>query len=248
MPADEDLLFGKIAIREGYCTQAQVDECIRLQSSTSPGTTVGALLLIKGYVGSVEHAKILELQKRNFQAAEPRRNEQKESLLFGKLAVREGLLTEEEVNECLREQARPGEKRTLGEIMVDHGCLTAAQVEKLLGKQQKRFMSCPACKLSFTVLTLSQGKTVLCPRCKAPLQERSTSGSTRTDAEIVTQVLQVVKVEVPAALRPVSRVIPAFAKPVTAICVVCDSVFQGALDSTGRVRCPSCHAMFAPAK
>jgi uncharacterized paraquat-inducible protein A len=170
----------------------------------------------------------------------------KEALLFGKLAVREGLLTQEEVNECLREQARPGERRTLGEIMVAHGSLTTAQVHKLLGKQQKRFMSCPSCKLSFTVLTLSQGIIVHCPRCKGPLREGKTPGSTRTDAEFATQVLQVVKAELPADIRPVTRVIPTAAKQVKAICVICDSVFEGALDSTGRLRCSSCHATFTP--
>lgn len=248
MPSDEELLFGKIAIREGYCTPTQVDECVRLQMTAEPKTTVGSLLVSKGYMAPAEHAKVLDVQKRNLGAPDPRGSGPKEALLFGRLAVREGLMTDEEVNECLREQGRPGEKRTLGEIMVAQGFLTPVQVEKLLGKQQKRFMNCPGCRLSFTVLSLSQGKAVPCPRCKNALREGKLSEQTRTDAEFATQVLQVVKQEVPANLRPVTRVIPLVAKKVSSICPICDSVFEGALDSTGRLRCPSCRATFTPAR
>jgi uncharacterized protein YbaR (Trm112 family) len=246
MPADEDLLFGKIALKQGYCTQAQIDECVQMQTLGETDAAVGELLLFKGYISSPQHGKVLEIQKQNLQARAPQTQAQKVAGLFGKLAVSEGLLSEDEVNDCLREQAKDGEKRTLGEIMVSQGHLTAAQVKDLLGKQQKRLMSCPACRLSFTVLSLSQGKQVPCPRCKGPLREGKPSESTRTDAEFATRVLQAAKTEAPPAAKPVTRVIPPSARRVTAICVICDAVFEGAVDSTGRLRCPSCNSTFTP--
>src|SRR4029077_4480769 len=94
------------------------DECIRIQSYAKSNTALGELLLFKGHISAPQHAKILELQKKNLQAVDPLAKKRKEAQLFGKLAVREGLLTEDEVNDCLREQAREGETRTLGEIMV----------------------------------------------------------------------------------------------------------------------------------
>jgi hypothetical protein len=69
------------------------------------------------------------------------------------------------VNQCLRLQAEPGESRSLGEILVAKGFLTPIQVKEILNKQLKKIMSCPACKLSFTVLTLSEGKRIDCPKC-----------------------------------------------------------------------------------
>jgi hypothetical protein len=246
MPSDKDLLFGKIALGQGYCTQAQVDECIRMQSLGETDAAVGELLLFKGFITSPQHDQVLKIQNQNLQSRAPSTDAQNEAGLFGKLAVREGLLSEDEVNECLREQAKEGEKRSLGEIMVARGYLTETQVRTLLGKQQKRLMSCPACRLSFTVLSLSQGKEVLCPRCKAPLREGKPTGSTRADAEFATKVLKIVKAEMPREIPPATRVISPPAKRVNAICVVCDAVFEGALDSTGRLRCPTCNSTFAP--
>ncbi len=246
MPSDNDLLFGKIALSQGYCSRAQVDECVQMQSSGEADAAVGELLLFKGYITSPQHAQVLEIQKRNLQARAPESQASKEAGLIGKLAVREGLLSEDEVHECLRAQAKEGEKRTLGEIMIEHGYLTVAQVKDLLGKQQKRLMNCLPCNLSFTVLSLSQGNQVKCPRCKNPLREGKATESTRTDAEFATTVLRIVKSEVPPAVRPPTRVISPSAKRVNTLCIICGAVFDGAIDSTGRLRCPSCNSSFTP--
>ena len=245
MPSDNDLLFGKIALGQGYCTQPQVDECVQMQSLGETDAAVGELLLFKGYITSLQHAKVLEIQKQNLQARAPETQTQNEAGLFGKLAVREGLLSEDEVNDCLREQAKDGEKRTLGEIMVAQGYLSTTQVKDLLEKQHKRLMSCPTCRLSYTVLSRSSDRQVNCPRCKNPLRDGKPSESTRTDAEFATQVMKAVKAEAPPPPRPESRVNPPSAKRVNALCVICEAVFEGAVDSTGRLRCPSCNSTFA---
>lgn len=246
MPADEDLLFGKLTVSRGFATREQIDECIQMQSMTEDPPSLGELLLYKGYLTADQHGQVLEAQKRNLERRDPESGERKEALLFGKLAVREGLLTEEEVNECLRAQAEDGETRSLGEIMVSKGYLTVAQVRDLLAKQQKRTMRCPKCGLAFTVLSLSSGKAVDCPRCKGPLEESRPSDSSRTDAEFATKVLRAVKDSVPRDVQGESRVIRPSAKIVKVKCVICDTAFEGPLDSTGRVRCPACKTTFTP--
>jgi len=249
VPASGELLFGKIALSEGFCTQAQIDECTRLQlqlqSPHQPAPRLGDLLMEKGYLTAIQNARILEIQQKNMDLVDPLVKKRKESVLFGKLAVKLGLVTADEVNECLRIQAEPGESRSLGEILVAKGYLTAIQVKDILEKQLKKIMSCPACKLSFTVLTLSEGKRIDCPKCKGPLKDGKSTESTRTDAEFATQVMRSVQ----AGLPPVGTPKPArgptlMRKKYT--CVICDQTFEGVLDASGRVQCTGCYTTFTP--
>ena len=66
MPAGEELLFGKIAVSRNLCTQAHVEECVRLQlqmqSPHQPAPRLGDLLVEKGYLTRDQHAEILDLQ------------------------------------------------------------------------------------------------------------------------------------------------------------------------------------------
>ena len=249
MPASGELLFGKIAVAQKFCSQAHVDECgrlqLQLQSPHQPSPKLGEILLDKGFLTREQHDRVLELQRQNLESVDPLVKRRKEAYLFGKLAVREGLATREEVHECLALQAQAGETRSLGEIMLQKGYLAPVQVKELLGRQLKRIMTCGSCRLSFTVLTLSQGKRIDCPKCKGPLQEGKPTDSTRTDAEFSTQVLRAVKAGIPAA-KTDTRVIPAPANRIQVTCVICDAAFEAPLDSTGRVRCPQCHTTFTP--
>jgi DNA-directed RNA polymerase subunit RPC12/RpoP len=155
-----------------------------------------------------------------------------EDLLLGKMAVREQLCTQEQVEECLRVQANGREPAPLADILLYKGYLTEAQLKGLLARQQKKLMACSACGLSFKVLTLSGGKSARCPKCQGPLKEASDT-HLRPDAEFSTR-------RVP--------ILPAPAGPgVDLVCVICDHAFRGNLGSDGRVRCPSCHSTYRPA-
>lgn len=247
MPSDSDLLFGKIATQQSFCTRQQIEWCVAIQSTSKVPLPLGRILVNEGYLTEEQHSRILAIQRGNLKAPDPQHDRQeKEALLFGRLAVREGFLTQEEANDCLREQSKEGEKRALGEIMVARGYLTSSQVKLLLGRQEKKIMHCPACRLSFTVLTISKEKSILCPRCKGPLRDGKPTDSTRTDAEFATRTLQAAKKELPRAAQDPSRVIPPAAVRMKTQCVICDRAFEEALDSTGRVRCPHCHATFVP--
>lgn len=249
MPATRELLFGKIAIAQGYCAQEQLDEILKLQlqmqSPHRPAPRLGELLVEKGVLTAEQLQAVLSIQKQNLDAADPLAKKIKEEALFGRLAVKEGLATESQVEECLRIRQGRGEIRTLGEIMVEKKFLSAEQVKSLLSRQLKRIMSCPSCRLSFTVLSLSEGKPVECPRCKGALKEGKTTDSTRTDAEFSTQVIKTVKAGIPAKPpeRPAAR---DSARLVPARCVVCDHAFNAPLGPDGRVACPQCHTTFAP--
>lgn len=245
MPSDSDLLFGKIAIGQGFCTGEQVERCIEIQSKSPDRLPLGRILIDEGYLSEEQHSRVCTIQRENMKARESLAKRQKEAALFGKLAVREGFLTEDKVNICLSEQAREGEKRTLGEIMISKGYLTAAQVKSLLARQEKRIMNCPACGLTFTVLTISN-KKIGCPRCNGPLQERESGDSTRADAEFDTKMVRAAKGEPPPAPPgPVRRPPPGTVR-MKLTCFVCHKPFEEFPDSTGRVRCPSCRTTFVP--
>jgi Zn finger protein HypA/HybF involved in hydrogenase expression len=249
VPASSELLFGQIAIGQKFCTPGQVDECARLQlqmqSPHQPAPKLGEILVEKGYLTRDQVSKALEIQKQKLNTVDPLVKQRKEAVLFGKMAVRQGLATQEEVDEGLRLQAQPGEKRSLGEILVAKNFLTAVQVKELLGRQLKKVMHCSDCRLTFTVLTLSDRKRIECPRCKAPRVEGRFGESTRTDAEFATQILRAVKAGLSSPDRD-SRVIPAPSDKLKVSCIVCDQSFEAPLDTTGRVRCPSCHSTFTP--
>src|SRR2546426_10283502 len=116
MPSDPDLLFGKISIELNFCTDAQVEKCVAIQASSNRGLALGRHLVDEGFLTEDQHAKVLEVQRRRMLRKDPVSQSSKEDALFGRLAVREGLVTREQMNECLRLQGQPCEKRTLGEI------------------------------------------------------------------------------------------------------------------------------------
>jgi uncharacterized protein YbaR (Trm112 family) len=153
-------------------------------------------------------------------------------LLLGKLAVREGFCTQAQVDECLQMQSMTRSEAPLGDLLLFKGYLTAPQLKTLLARQHKRILACPACRLSFTVVTLSDGKSARCPRCKGPLEAVPDAGPTRTDAEFATRKVPVV----PLSSGPAAR----------QTCVVCDHQFESARDLSGRVHCPSCRSSFSP--
>ncbi len=156
-----------------------------------------------------------------------------EDLILGSLAVREGICTQEQIDECLRVQANGREAAPLGDILLYKGYLTEIQLKGLLSRQKKKGMACTACGLRFTVLTLSGGTSARCPKCKGPLNE-TPAALVRTDAEIATRRLPVIP--------------PPPGPRVDLVCIICDHQFKGSLDSADRVRCPACQSTFRSGK
>jgi DNA-directed RNA polymerase subunit RPC12/RpoP len=235
--ADQDLLFGRIALHRKFCTQEQLDACLFLQANSRDQVPIGQFLLREGYLTEDQHVEILTQQRKRLAAIDPIHKVPKEAVLLGRLALKEQLLTEVDLNVCLRLQAQSGEKRTIGEILVAEGYLTPDQVKALLARQQKKIMNCMKCLLSFTVLTVSKTKVILCPRCKGPLAEGKPSESVRTDAELETAVAATLKKAEPKANESV--------RMVKMTCPMCGKPFVEPVDSKGRVNCPRCQSSFS---
>ncbi len=242
MPARHDLLFGQIAIQLGFCSNEQVEAGLALQANAGRPMSLGRHLVEEGYLSEDQHSKVLEQQRRNLMkvkpapaapTAAPAAAAPKGEILFGRLVVREGFASAEDVNAALREQGRPGDRRTLGEVLVARGVLTPAQVEALLRKQQKWILKCPRCGVSLTVYSTSPTpKQAACPRCGSPLVPGGVQGeSTSTLGEVDTRTLR------EAALR---RPAPPVA------CRICGHAKLSKEGPDGRVECLSCHVRFVP--
>ena len=244
MGADQDLLFGKIALNCKFVTQAQLNECVAIQARSRDRLPIGQILKSEGFITDDQHSQILAIQRKNLLVVDPVQKLSKESVLLGKLAIRERLMSERDVNMCLRLQAKEGEKRSIGEVMVEQGFLTPEQLKRLLAKQHKKIMSCPTCKLSFTVLTISKSSVIACPRCKGPLKDGKPSDSVRTDAHLDTAVSRRIRKEntPPAAPAPLPS---SSVRMLKMKCPICGVDFNEPVDSKGRVDCPSCYSSFS---
>jgi len=243
--ADQDLLFGKIAVAKKFCTQDQLNKCLILQANSRDRVPLGQLLRTEGYISDDQHSRILAMQRQQLASTDPVNKVSKESILLGRLALKMNLISEPNLNLCLRLQGQPGEKRTIGEIMVSMGFLKAEQVKSLLSRQQKKIMSCEKCRLSFTVLTTTNAKVIACPRCKGPLGDGKPSESVRTDADLETSVAnQIRKSAERPAPRPATN-LSSSVKMVKMKCPMCDKEFCEPVDSKGRVDCPHCLSSFS---
>jgi hypothetical protein len=231
MPADQDLLYGRIAIEFKFCTAAQVDHCLALQAKSEHPMSLGHHLVREGFLTEDQHSKVLETQRRNLAKKVPGTQAPKSELLFGRLAVREGFATEVQVNAALREQGRPGERRTLGEILVARGTLTREQVAAILGRQSKWLMRCPKCAVVYTVHSTSKNpRKAACPRCRGPLEAEAAKSLSESDAELETS----------------TRNTPPPPGRAGQSCRICGQAKLSVPASDGRVTCLSCGVRFVP--
>lgn len=173
--------FGEIAVRLGFCTADQVARCLRIQSSTSEGLSLGNSLLREGYLTEAQYSRIVAVQRSEGRPT-PRPGEivpmpgaspVREEDLVGKLALREGLITEAQYQECLRDSQAASPGRTVGDLLVARRYLDPARAKDLQARVFRRRMTCGPCGASFTVLSVAKSKDVKCPRCKGPLKDEA---------------------------------------------------------------------------
>lgn len=115
--------------------------------------------------------------------------------LFGKVLIRKGILSAEEVRKAIRAQHRfreQGENLRLGEVLVKIGLLEPEQVRHLLALVGKRLMHCPRCGRNFNVKHGEPDHEVECPRCRVPLVHPPDAKSLNAHA---TQILPAVQLD-----------------------------------------------------
>ncbi len=167
MSEQQDILLGRIALANRFVTKEQLDECVRLQAAGHK-ESLGKLLEEKGYLTSTQLIAVLELQDQRLRRSHARLRVPKKEVLFGRLAIKLGMATKEQVYDALREQALlldMDKKYRLGQVMIMKGYLSVAQVEMLLKCQHKTILQCPECSTRYNVEGYVPGMKVQCRRC-----------------------------------------------------------------------------------
>jgi hypothetical protein len=143
MPSRSDLLLGQIAVEKGFINKQQLTECLKLQETFEDTETpkhLGLILLEKQYIDEEELELALEMQRHRLNENVDNTDLKLKDLLIGQIAVRQKLTTRNQVDECLREQAKIEELGIflrLGEILVKKGFISSDQLENILSYQKE---------------------------------------------------------------------------------------------------------------
>ena len=167
-----DKLFGQIALRLGIVTDRQLDEALESQRGSAQHKPLGLVLIEKGYVTEDGFKMILEAQKRLVSESDGRAKAVHEDSLFGKVAVKLGFCTNEQVAECLmtQDQLPPDRFMRLGDIMVIKGMVSTDQVRKILDTQRGLVLFCPQCDTQYNTVMFKPGVSLQCYRCGSALR------------------------------------------------------------------------------
>ena len=188
---EEELLFGRMALRAGFITEEQLKEALKKQEESPVHRRLGDILVELGYMTRGQVALVMRAQGRQLDKTDKRLRLPRRDVLFGTIAVKLGLATKEQINRALRRQAElraQGKEVPLGKILVEEGVLTLSQVRTLLAHQRKSLMVCPQCGKRYNVLNAVPGKKVKCPNCGASLEEPLAIGTAEVNGAIKEEV------------------------------------------------------------
>ena len=161
----DDRLLGSLAVREGYISAQQVEECVGLQKQAAPPRKLGEILIEKGYLTPTRLASILDIQSRQVKmvAADPARGG-----LLGQIALDLGFVNADQVNQALEEQtllSRSGSPAMLGQILLRKGWLQTGQFLEILKIQRATIIRCPGCDTVYRFEETDRGAKFACRRC-----------------------------------------------------------------------------------
>ncbi len=179
MSIREELLLGKIALELGLLSKEQLERAISIQEEQVPPPPLGELLVEQKWIEPEGLQRILAVQKERFQAKADYTDARLENILFGRLVVHLGLVTQDQVNECLRIQAKVEDEVDvrIGEILVKKGYISRDAVRKLLAIQNKKILYCRKCSDQVNVVGFQAGNRYDCPHCGGPLEAPATNDS-----------------------------------------------------------------------
>lgn len=255
MLRDEEILYGKIAIKKGFITRKELKEVLRRQQEEENPPPIGEILLDAGMLTQDQHEIVLRLQEQNLENFDPLTKEKNKENLFGQLAVERGYLDEETLQEVIKKKdllAKKGQRIRLGELLVREGLMTSDQVHELLEDQDKRLMSCQNCDRQYNVaLPPRTEQRLSCPECGGDLrtveehEKKEESDLSATDTVGLPPAEEVFGDDQPAGTEDVDEPVELGDRREHK-CVICDKQFLARTNAQNRVKCPNCETIFSP--
>jgi len=168
----EDFLFGKLAKKMEYVTAHQLQQAVELQHTTSGSRKLGQILQQQQLMSIAEVDHVLHYQRVLLSRPHHQRPANVGESMLGRMTVKYGYLTEEQLNHCARIQEMHrsnGREARLGQILVEQGHLTMDDVIRLLKMQHQDIAGCPGCASKYNI-TRNGERGTTCPNCGNSLE------------------------------------------------------------------------------
>jgi hypothetical protein len=153
----------------GILTPEQLDGALKVQAAMSPPPPLGLVLMDLRLVNRADLELILDSQRKMADRQRGKGKSNREDNLFGKVAVRLGYCTPDQLAHCLEFQksADPESAPRLGELMVHRGLIGPAQVRRVVEVQSGMAVPCPSCSTLYNTVMFMPGSTIPCYKCGA---------------------------------------------------------------------------------
>jgi serine/threonine protein kinase/Tfp pilus assembly protein PilF len=198
MTTHSDFLIGRIALERGLVSVDQLAECLSDQRAPD-SAPLGSIMLRKGLIKQSDLDALIEEQKRRLADALELTDPKLEDALLGRLLIKQGLVKEAQLYECLRASAEIGEQGQksprLGELLVRKGFLSTDAVDRILLAPKKDSLVCGSCGAHHSALAAEPGKTYRCKQCGGALARSGKKGDTT----------EMLKVDLPADVAEIVK-------------------------------------------
>lgn len=166
-----DRLFGQIAVELGILSPEKLEEALTVQANAPTPVPLGLVLMDLRLVSRDDLDKILEAQRKIADRHLARGKDQREDNMFGKVAVRLGFLTQDQLAECLGLQKRDGPEANLrlGDLMARRGLVGPEQVQRVMEVQAGLAVPCPGCTTLHNVVMFMPGASIPCRKCSTEI-------------------------------------------------------------------------------
>ncbi len=176
---EDDFYLGRIVLERALVTREALLECLFQMSQERKSEMprpLGVLLVSRGVLTQEELNEILAARVSAAGAGSALTEAE-----VGKLLVAAGLITRENVEECvqLQEQMRRSGKVAppLGELVVHRGYVTDGQVRRVLAYQRKAVFACAGCSVRIAAAPPPPGSRYRCKKCGGILAPIETPAS-----------------------------------------------------------------------
>ena len=184
------LLVGQIALELNLLTKEKLQQALDLQSSHPAPRPIGTVLVESGLLTQAQFQAVIVEQARRLRESVPFAPGAKSEMAFGRLLVKGGHVTEDHVNEALRAQqdfAERGQRKRLGELLVEAERLKPEVVLAVLAQQGKALRACTFCGAHFNVLAAVADRFP-CRKCGMAMAETTASLSAEDTAYLLPAV------------------------------------------------------------